>query len=119
MFEAQLLIAEEGAGNDVEVFSPWFPRAGNNIRVIVDMVKRESIDLTVELYSKKSDETGNGAVVSGGSMTVSSEGRTIKEYSGLEDMVRYRFELRGATGSGGDWVLFRMLSPVWFDAVEA
>jgi len=33
----------------------------------------------------------------------------------MNELVRYGFEV---SGTAGDWVLFRMLPPVWFDSVK-
>lgn len=35
---------------------------------------------------------------------------------GLLELVRYRFECSGSNDT--DWILFRMLPAVWFDAVS-
>ena len=36
--------------------------------------------------------------------------------SDLKDLVRFKFV---ASNNSGDWVMFRMLAPVWFDEVDA
>ena len=83
------------------------------------------VSIKVEVFTKNQEDVGDGSNAdSGGSptnITASAVGRTTTEwYStgtvGLKEMVRYRFTITGTDVS--DWVLFRMLSPIWFNAVK-
>lgn len=113
MFEAQLLIA---SSEPTMVYSPWFPRQGDNAIFTLDLVDATGTIL-VEVFSKNTEDTGDGgSALTPNSGSKSSPGRTSFELSGnLKELVRYRFTVSGS----GNWVLFRMLPPVWFDTVDA
>lgn len=113
MFEAQYLFG----GN--EVYSPWMSRGGDNMTITADLISKDTSNLEVALYEKNSEDTGDGTAHSGGTLMVTdASGGTpsSKTYTGVKELVRYRIE---ATGSGTNRVLYRMLTPVWFDAVGA
>ncbi|MEE9394027.1 MAG: hypothetical protein V3W41_16120 [Planctomycetota bacterium] len=113
MFEAQLL--NKGS----VVFSPWMNRRGDNLIVTLDLVDKSSKgQLTVKVFHKNTDDPGDG-VNADATTTITGDlvGRLSDEWNGLEEMVRYRFEVTKQGSS--DWVLFRMLSPVWFDDAKA
>jgi hypothetical protein len=65
--------------------------------------------LSTSLLMKNSEDTGDG-VIKGTALETTAVGRDSKEFTGLDELVRYKFEM-----SAGDRVMFRMLSPVWFD----
>lgn len=125
MFESQLLI--RGTDESHSVYSPWFPRGGNNLRATLEVVNVSGATLKVEVFTKESDETGDGDNAQAStSISESTAGRSTKEWTSLstagtvstiEDMVRYKFTISGSNAA--DWVLFRMLPPVWFDTVGA
>ena len=105
------------------VDSPWVPRKGDYLRATVELVdNKNNVSLTVRVFTKKEEETGDGVEVdSGTTIILSTPGRQLKEWgpitgTGLWEMIRYRFESESDVAG---WVLFRMLSPVWFDAVNA
>ena len=115
MFQAQLLMA----GTDV--YSPWFKRGGDDLRATLEVVAQSGGNaLTVRVFTKKEEDTGDGTDAdSSVTLSLSAVGRDTDEWistasTGLKDMVRYKFSLAGSTG----WALFRMLPPVWFDAVK-
>ena len=117
MFEAQLVIAKSSA---YEIFSPWFPRGGDRVIITAEAVEIGDADVEVRLYTKSAEDEGSGSdVTSGTNFTIGgSVGRTSGTWGAeLKDMVRYRFEVTGT--QAGDWLLFRMLPPVWFDEVVA
>ena len=116
MFEGQILVCD-GDGS-YSVFSPWFPRGGDNLLATLEVIERDTATLTVRVFTKNSEDSGDGddadssVTISGG-----APGRTTEEWEGnLEELVRYKFTVAGTTGK---WTLFRMLPPVWFDDVEA
>jgi hypothetical protein len=102
------------------IYSPWFPRQGDNLRATVELVANaSSANITVTVLTKKSEETTNGTAIGS---TFGSSGGTLGRYvgeftptDGINELVRYKFD-PGTTGSG--WVLFRMLAPVWFDSAK-
>ena len=80
MFEAQLLMVES------TVFSPWFPRGGDGVRATLDVVKISGATIKVELFTKNSEDTGDGdnADTTAGTkqnISRSSVGRTTEEWS--------------------------------------
>lgn len=107
-----------------EAFSPWFERQGDYVRATVDIVALGAEgSLVVSLITKNRKDTGNGIEVDAEAvLSASVPGRSGREWGpstgyGLMELVRYKF----STGEQRDdaWILFRMLFPVWFDAVNA
>jgi len=120
MFDAQTILGT------TKVYSPWMPRQGDYIRATLEAVKLTEAGLEVRLFTKSSDDTGAGTEVHS-STKITTSGTTAGQFitqewgpttgSGLKDLVRYEFSNTSTTAT--DWVLFRMLPAVWFDAVEA
>lgn len=110
MFEAQYLFG----GNSV--YSPWMSRGGDNVIITVDVIEQSTSNITIDLFEKNSEDTGDGSAHPSGSFSGTGVDRFDKEYNGVKELVRYRLT---ATGSGNNRILFRMLSPVWFDDVTA
>lgn len=98
------------------MYSPWFERKADNLRVSAELVAVNGATITVKVYSKATSTTGDGTNVSpvSSNIALSSVGRDTKEYTGLNELVRYGFECSGTTDS---WALFRALPPVFFDTV--
>lgn len=113
MFQAQLL-ATNGV-DPVEIFSPWFPKNGDKARFSVEIVATTGSPFSVDIFTKDSETVGGGSsagtLLSAGTAT----GITTSEVSSLKELVRYQFTVQDAQG----WVLFRTLSPVWYDSVKA
>lgn len=125
MFEAQLINAKSSAS--VVVYSPWFSRQGDYMRATVEVINATTnCTLVTTLFSKDSEDPSNGAEVSAGqaiSQTGPAAGLTTTEWrpstgTGINELVRYRFTVT-QTGVASEWILFRGLPPVWFDAVQA
>lgn len=54
MFEAQMLIT---TGADYSVYSPWFPRGGDNLRATLEVVKRgTAATVTVRIFTKNTED---------------------------------------------------------------
>ena len=126
MFDAQLLFPGSVPATGIKVFSPWFPRQADSLRVTLEVVQINGATIKVELFTKKAEDSGDGANADSGgtptNITASAAGRTTTEWLAtgtitISELVRYRFTVTGADVS--DWVLFRMLSPVWFNSVRA
>lgn len=122
MFEAQMLMA---TGTDCSVYSPWFARGGDNLRATLDAIKRgTAATVTVSVYTKKNEDRGDGEDADPSTSIRITGGvpeRYVAEWlagatTGPKNLVRYKFTV---TGAAGDWILFRMLTPVWFDSVNA
>ncbi len=110
MFQAQLLLSGQ------TVYSPWFARGGDYVRVTLDLIAASSgVDkLKVEVFTKNREEATDGAVATGTAIDTATVGRSSTEYSVLKELVRYKF----TPGGTGQNFLFRMLAPVWLDAVK-
>ena len=118
MFEAQLLRAN--ANSSTLVYSPWMPRGADSAILTVDLVALDSgSKVTVEVFHKNSEDTGDGTLFSGVSAVRNSKGRTSSTWAGLKELVRYRFTCNSELEDTASWILFRMLPPVWFDSVVA
>jgi hypothetical protein len=119
MFEAQLLIAKNQA-DGYEVYSPWFPKGGDNAEFTIDMVEIDNpnnITFGVEVLTKNSEDTGNGSVIASVSITTAT-GLTqfsLTAESTVKELVRYRYAPDEDSNSPRAWWLFRMLAPVWYD----
>jgi hypothetical protein len=125
MFDAQLLFCGSVPATGIKVYSPWFPRQADHLRASLEVVQINGATIKVEVFTKNSEDSGDGADAdSGGGTFISTNavGRTTTEWYStgtvtLKEMVRYRFTVTGTLVS--HWVLFRMLSPIWFNAVKA
>jgi len=109
--------------NGTEVFSPWIERKGDYLRATLDVVHGNTgTALEVRLYSKNKDDSGDGSEVDASTyVSTAATGRITVEWgsdtgTGLKELVRYWFSCGGSPGA--TWIVFRMLSPVWFDAVR-
>ena len=111
--------------SDSTVFSPWIVREGDNLRVNVDVVSLDHTTLTVRLFSKREFAVGDGIEVDNTrTITTSAVGRMLQEWgpttgTGLKSLVRYQFTATQVqpNPSATPRVVFRMLSPVWFDTL--
>ena len=118
MFDAQLLMSD-GVSPTV-VYSPWMARGADNAVFTVELIAMESGGkITVDVFHKNSEDVGDGTVFSGVSLVRNSEGRSSDTWSGLKELVRYRIKCQSDFIDSPAWILFRMLSPVWFDDVLA
>ena len=115
MFSAQYL--PSGA----TVFSPWFERQGDFLRATADLAQLGSgAQLVVEVFTKNKEDTSDGTNADSGAttkitLTTATRGTTDWGPSlspALKELVRYKYTVTT------NWVLFRMLTPVWFNAVK-
>jgi hypothetical protein len=120
MIDATLLMAP------TTVFSPWFPRQADMLRVTAELIALSgSPTLTIELYTKNAEDPGNGLPVDEGvEIQLSSPGRSTVEWKtvvseeGVQQLLRFRYTV--TTGEETQaWALFRLLPACWFDAVSA
>ena len=124
MFDAQILIA---GSSSYSIYSPWFSRGGDNLRASAQILVGDA-NISVHVFTKNSEDVGNGMDVNSnvelslttpGSTVVTAEwgpNTTSGSAGGLEELVRYKYTV---TGTAGTSALFRMLSPVWFDTINA
>lgn len=113
MFQAQLLIRP--STSDLSVYNPWFNRGGDYLRTTLDPVGLQGATLTVKVLITNRQDSGDGVEIEGTSIVGTTVGRSTAEWGGLEELVRYEFTVGTASGN---WALFRMLDPVWFDGVS-
>ena len=119
MFQAQIL-----NGGD-KVYSPWMARGGDALRATLEVVAVSGATIKIELWTKNSDEAGDGDdadSANGVNIEESTVGRKTEDWNkqvtstvGIKELVRYKITV---SGTSGDWVLFRMLDPVWYDNVK-
>lgn len=118
MFQAQLLMA------GTTVYSPWFKRGGDILRATLDYIAQTGGNtFTVTVFTKNESDTGDGTDAESGKtiQVTTTLGRSTTEWVstasvGLKELVRYRFAMANTVSTG--WAMFRMLPPVWFDAVK-
>ena len=106
------------------VYSPWFPRQADMLRVTAECVAVNNTSLEIELYTKNQEDTGDGEPVDDTvSITLSAAGRSTAEWKtvggkeGVQQLLRFRYTV--GTDPTNEWILFRLLPAVWFDAVKA
>ena len=114
MYEAQMLISQ-GSTTKTPVYSPWMKRGGDYLRATAEYLEGTGT-LTVEVATKNNEDTGDGSVIAGTSISLIEAGRTTEQWGELKELVRYKIT---AGGTSGQWIILRMLEPVWFDAVDA
>lgn len=110
--------------NSMEVYSPWFPRQADMLRVTAECVAVLGATVTIDLYTKNSEDTGNGNPVDENvSIVLSTQGlqtaewKTVVSQEGVQQLLRFKYKVTGADDY--EWVLFRLLPAVWFDALNA
>jgi hypothetical protein len=114
MFDAQTVLAVNPTA--IAIFSPWFPRGGDNAYFTLEVVAISSANMTVEVevFHKTREDTGDGTQL-GSAWDRTAVGREAAEFTGLKEMVRFKYTFTSASGT--QWATFRMLQPVWFDTV--
>jgi hypothetical protein len=118
VFEAQyILTSSEDPG--ITIYSPWFPRRGDRIIYTIDIVDAIGAQITVKLFTKNSEDAGDGTDTTNAIGPTNTIGRSDSEFtSGLLELVRYQFVVTADSAGTLGWVAFRMLPPVWFDAAS-
>jgi len=106
------------------VFSPWFPRQADMLRVTAECIALSNASVEIDLYTKNEEDVGDGNHVDEGvSITLSATGRSTAEWQtqpaeqGVRQLLRFKYTV--TSESPNDWILFRLLPAVWFDAVDA
>lgn len=99
------------------VFSEWTKRGGDYGTFTVDLITAFAAKITVEVYHKNAEDTGPGslkaAVVTNLTTVGVKEGVTIGP---LQEMVRYKITVTSDNSGSTGAILYRILTPTWFDA---
>lgn len=116
MVLGQTIVCEVRGGtpNDTVVRTGWFPRRGNALTNVYEIIAISGdAQLTVRQLQKNSEETGQGT--SNGSDSQSSVNVYGFHTSGIKEMVRYEIELTHTGGAQDaiEYCHFRILDPSW------
>jgi len=121
-----------------DLFTPWFAREADNAIFTYETIKAGTgATLTVNVYTKNSEDTGEGALAATGTVTTTTSGSftKLKVIDGLEELVRFKITVTGNPivgellapdpcdmGSSLDvsglevvYVIYRFLQPSWFN----
>ncbi len=105
-----LLLPQAGR---VHLYSPWFPRQGDAFGVVYQVLRQSaggwSVD--VEVQTKNKEDTDSSAL-SLGTLTITSVATSQLHVSACLELVRYHYELQGASGSDV-WIHSRSNPPIW------
>lgn len=122
MIDAKLLATRNmDTGSSYDVYGVWIPRKGDNLRLTAEVVANYGTDLTVTIFQKNYEDTGDGATAGVSTTFNQTTGRKTMELLGCKELIRMKLTL----APGGDLaasevglVLFRFLQPVWFETVK-
>ena len=127
MFEGQLLFpAGPNPAVPYRLYGPWMLRRGDSVRCTVDVGAISGAPVVdIELFTKNTEDAGDGTNADAAAATVivaNAIGRQTVEWLSagniaLKELVRYRYTITGNAVT--DWIIFRMLQPVWFDSLKA
>jgi len=120
MIDATLLFAQSETDH---IYSPWFPRQADMLRVVAECVAVNGAALVVKLYTKSLSDPGDGDPVNTSvsielnavGRSAATEWKTVSGQEGVQQLLRFRYTVTGE--SSNNWILFRLLPAVWFDAV--
>ena len=120
MHIGQWLMTETGAGK-IKVFSPWFPRGGDNAIFTYEKIFLiGGQTFTVKVVHKIIDTAGDGAVATAASgwnwTNASGTSLWTARYDKLKELVRFQFELEATDDVAR--ILYRMLNPTWFNDAQ-
>ena len=99
----------------MDIFTPWFPKPGNNAYFSVQLiaVSSTSVDLEFQVQHKNRDQTGDGDPV-GSAVTIDGSSGLPKisaqNATGLKELVRLRYKVTGVSDKQ-DWAHFVTLNP--------
>ena len=113
-----MLIGETFIGGDGDTFfTPLMPRQGNGVTTTFEVVAlAATAKVTVKLFEKNSESTGEGSENTSGSGNRTSPGVTSFRNTAIMELVRYQITIEAASEPVlGDiyWAHFRILAPAW------
>ena len=127
MYIGQIIMSGQTA------YTPWMQRGGDSARFTYEFIgsggtqpysTSPTDDITFDVYTKNSDDEGDGAMVgSGVNLTSAGFGtETITGASGLKELVRFKIYSAVCTvlvdsneWTISRWVYFRILAPIWYN----
>lgn len=120
MIIGQTLVAgiDNSTVTDTIVYTPWFPRRGNNVTSSCQVIaiSGTEAEVQVDMLEKDSEDTGGGAPKTAAG-TSSSQAATTFSFrcTDCKELVRYRITLTSDSKdeSGTLYAHFRMLPPSW------
>lgn len=115
MYDGHLVLTN----STTELYSPWLPREGDNGLFFLEMIAGHNATLTVKIFHKISWTAGDGAELTGFSLSRTSAGRVVAHAIGLRGIFRFKYRLVPTDGLNSAWVLFRMVKPAWYETVVA
>lgn len=93
-------------------------REGNLLRVPYDAIKvGKGVIGGLQVFHKSTEDVGPGTMAGTVTLRASAVGVTISEFSDLKELVRYKMFC--ISSDSDSYILFRVLSPLWFDEVRA
>jgi hypothetical protein len=122
---------------DEVVYSDWFPRQGDDMILRVELIDQSSsgtsLDVDVAVFTKNTEDTGDGAAVTAASPSINSvtmeavsspadQAALIKtiyvqsDANGLKELVRVKCS--ASNGNAGDWLELRIHAPIFFNGAE-
>lgn len=97
------------------VYSPWFPRRGDAMTFVLDVIAIDNATIEVSVYTKNSEDIDPGVLASGSAIAENAPTGTagaIARVFGLEEWLRFRYEVTADMDPDG-FVHFRMREPSW------
>ena len=108
------LLAKSSSAATV-VYSPWFPRRGDAMTFVLDVISIDNATIDVSAYTKNSQSIDPGTAASGTSISETATTGTAPASARVNDLlewVRFKYEVTADPGTDG-FVHFRMREPSW------
>ncbi len=107
---------------DVQVYSRWFTRGGDNAVFAAQLSFVYAAEVTIEVFHKNRGDVGNGTSMAGSLSLTAATKFAYAEWLAMKEFVRFRISITPPVGIKGSPVgkaLIRFLQPVWFETVKA
>lgn len=114
MLLGQTLMADQGDGDNTVVYSPWFPRQGNDFTSNAEVLYiSANTELEITAESKHTEQTDADTLATHGVISFTAAGTQSAQNTNVRELVRFKVELScSATGAFGE-CHFRLLAPMW------